>query len=110
MATPRRTPWRTLCPKLGSFPGRAIDGRPVGRPVRSRRRRPWRRAGGIGLLSTTPHAGGLIFLGALAAAFESAAPNPLSLAVPPTVDPPAALPATLLCLGAAPPPGPVVSP
>src|SRR5260370_21162262 len=97
MATPRRTPWRTLCPKLGSFPGRAIDGRPVGRPVRSRRRRPWRRAGGIGLLSTTPHAGGLLFLGALAAALGIVAPQPLSLAVPHPLVPPAPLLRPILC-------------
>src|SRR5260370_34593024 len=102
MATPRRTPWRTLCPKLGSFPGRAIDGRPVGRPVRSRRRRPWRRAGGIGLLSTTPPAGGLIFLGPLAAGLESAAPKPPALAGQQTVEPPAPLPGTVT--------GPVVGP
>src|SRR5260370_8557715 len=88
MATPRRTPWRTLCPKLGSFPGRAIDGRPVGRPVRSRRRRPWRRAGGIRLMSTTPHAGGLVFLGALAAALERAAPTPPPPPAPPPLPPP----------------------
>ena len=65
------------------------------------RRCTWRHAGGIGWRSTTPRAGGLIFLGTTAAALESAAANPLALAIQHPANRLAALRATVVCLDAA---------
>ena len=51
--------------------------------ARSRRRRPWwRRAGCVVLLSAALRAGGLVLLGAVAAAWESASEPPLAFAIP----------------------------